>query len=92
MLLYVITYDIPSDRRRRRVANLLEGYGRRVQLSVFECVLPSALFAELKKRLKGRVNLEEDSIRFYVVSGHTIGQVEVWGGVPVTELPGSTIV
>ncbi|WP_072619165.1 CRISPR-associated endonuclease Cas2 [Spirulina major] len=92
MLLYVVTYDIPSNRRRRRVAALLEGYGRRVQWSVFECVLPSPLFAELKGRLRRRVNLEEDSIRFYVVSGHTLGQVEVWGGVPVATLPGSTIV
>jgi len=32
-------YDIPSDKRRKKVSDLLEGYGQRVQYSVFECVL-----------------------------------------------------
>ena len=39
MLLYVVTYDIPSNKRRKKVSDLLEGYGRRVQYSVFECLL-----------------------------------------------------
>ncbi|MBD2045501.1 CRISPR-associated endonuclease Cas2 [Coleofasciculus sp. FACHB-64] len=33
MLFYVVTYDIPCDKRRRKISNLLEGYGRRVQYS-----------------------------------------------------------
>ena len=40
-----------------------------------------------------KVNLEEDSIRFYPVSRHTLGQVEVLGvGAPVTKAPGSVII
>lgn len=31
MLLYVVTYDIQCDRRRKKVSDILEGYGRRVQ-------------------------------------------------------------
>ncbi|NJL48206.1 MAG: CRISPR-associated endonuclease Cas2 [Leptolyngbyaceae cyanobacterium SM2_5_2] len=92
MLLYLVTYDIPSDKRRKKVSDLLEGYGQRVQYSVFECVLEPAKFEELKKRLKKRVNLEEDSVRFYPLSGHTLNQVETWGGVPLTEPPGSFVV
>ncbi|MGF1567008.1 MAG: CRISPR-associated endonuclease Cas2 [Nodosilinea sp.] len=92
MLLYLITYDIPSDKRRKKVSDLLEGYGQRVQYSVFECMLESAKFKELKERLAKRVNLEEDSIRFYPLSAHTLGQVVVWGGVPLTEAPGSFVV
>ena len=38
---YVVTYDIADDRRREDVATLLSGYGPRVQLSVFECDLPT---------------------------------------------------
>lgn len=91
-LFYVITYDIPSDKRRKKVSDLLEGYGRRVQYSVFECLLESQKFSELKQRLKKRVKISEDSIRFYPLSGHTLGQVEVWGGVPITQMPGSVIV
>lgn len=92
MLLYVVTYDIPCDKRRKKVADLLEGYGRRVQYSVFECVLTAEKYGELRQRLRQRVKLEEDSIRFYPLSGHTRSQVEVWGGVPIAQVPGSVIV
>lgn len=92
MLLYVVTYDIPCNKRRKRVADLLEGYGRRVQYSVFECVLPVAKYEELQLRLRSRIKLGEDSVRFYPLSGHTLGQVVVWGEPPVTPMPGSTIV
>ncbi|MFN7384131.1 MAG: CRISPR-associated endonuclease Cas2, partial [Dolichospermum sp.] len=30
MFLYVISYDIPDDKRRQKIADLLEGYGQRV--------------------------------------------------------------
>lgn len=92
MLLYVVAYDIPCDKRRQRVSDLLEGYGRRVQYSVFECLLSTAKYDELRQRLRKRVNLDEDSVRFYPLSGHTLSQVEVWGGVPLTQAPGSIIV
>ena len=92
MFLYLVTYDIPSNKRRKKVSDLLEGYGKRVQYSVFECVLEPNKFVELKTRLKKRVNLEEDSIRFYPLSKHTLNQVETWGGVPLTPIPGSFIV
>lgn len=35
--MYVISYDISEDKRRNKIAKLLEGYGCRVQYSVFEC-------------------------------------------------------
>lgn len=92
MFLYLVTYDIPSNKRRKKASDLLEGYGKRVQYSVFECVLEPNKFVELKTRLKKRVNLEEDSIRFYPLSKHTLNQVETWGGVPLTPIPGSFIV
>ena len=92
MLFYVVTYDIPVDKRRRKVADLLEGYGRRVQYSVFECVLTDSKYKELQKRLKQQVKIDEDSVRFYPLSRHTLGQVEVWGDPPVTSSPGSVIV
>lgn len=92
MLLYIVTYDIPSDQRRKKVSDLLEGYGRRVQYSVFECVLPPQKYEELQQRLWPRLKPEEDSVRFYPLSAHTLGQVVLWGGVPLTEVPGSTIV
>jgi CRISPR-associated protein Cas2 len=92
MLFYVVTYDIPSNRRRKQVADLLEGYGRRVQYSVFECVLSAKQYVELQARLRSRLKLEEDSVRFYPLSQHTLAKVEAWGGVPVTDPPGSVII
>ena len=93
MFLYVVAYDIPCDKRRKKVSDLLEGYGKRVQYSVFECLLEQGKYKELCQRLKKRVKLAEDSIRFYPLSRHTLGQVETWGvGPPVTELPGSVII
>lgn len=92
MLLYLITYDIPCNKRRKKVSDLLEGYGQRVQYSVFECVLSVQKYRELQERLRPRVRPKEDSIRFYPLSGHTLGQVEVWGGVPVVQPPRSVIV
>ena len=92
MLLYLVTYDIPCDKRRKKVSDLLEGYGQRVQYSVFECVLSPAKYKELRQRLKPRIRIEEDSVRFYPLSGHTLSQVEVWGEPPLTQFPGSVIV
>ena len=92
MLLYVVTYDISCDKRRKKVSDLLEGYGQRVQYSVFECVLTAAKYGELCQRLKPRVKMGEDSIRFYPLSGHTLPQVEVWGEPPITKFPGSVII
>lgn len=82
-MLYVVTYDVVCDRRRRRVAALLEGYGRRVQYSVFECVLEDRQVRELVRRLGERVKREEDSVRVYPISGQMVGRVVVMGGVEV---------
>ncbi|MGF1674075.1 MAG: CRISPR-associated endonuclease Cas2 [Rivularia sp. (in: cyanobacteria)] len=93
MLLYVVAYDIPCDKRRKKVSDLLEGYGQRVQYSVFECQLPQAKFKELCKRLRKVIKLAEDSLRFYPLSQHTVGQVEVWGvGPAITTFPSSVII
>ncbi len=92
MLFYVVVYDISSDKRRKKVSDLLEGYGQRVQYSVFECVLTQAKYDELRQRLKKRVKLPEDNVRFYPLSKHTLSQVETWGGPPVTRMPGSVII
>lgn len=92
MLLYVIIYDISVDKRRKKVSDLLEGYGRRVQFSAFECVLSDRKFEELKSRLAKVVKMDDDSVRFYPISRHTLGQVVVWGEPPMTQIPSSVIV
>lgn len=76
-----------------KISDLLEGYGQRVQYSVFECRLSADKYEELRRRLKKTVKLAEDSLRFYPLSRHTLEQVECWSvSPPVTELPGSLII
>lgn len=36
---YLVTYDVREPRRLRRVARHIEGYGTRIQYSVFRCKL-----------------------------------------------------
>jgi CRISPR-associated protein Cas2 len=69
-MFYLICYDITNDRRRDRVSRLLEGYGMRVQKSVFECVLTPDQYELLQKRLQTKryLNPNEDQLRFYPLS------------------------
>jgi CRISPR-associated protein Cas2 len=92
LLLYLVIYDISVDKRRKKVSDLLEGYGRRVQFSAFECVLSDRKFEELRSRLIKVVKMNEDSVRFYPISKHTLGQVIVWGNPPLTQIPSSVVI
>ncbi|OKH15961.1 CRISPR-associated endonuclease Cas2 [[Limnothrix rosea] IAM M-220] len=92
-MFYLVAYDISDNKRRKKIADLLEGYGCRVQFSVFECRLSVKKYGELKQRLRRYYREEEqDSLRFYPISGHTLGQVEIWGEPPLLMPPSSTIV
>ena len=44
MTYYLITYDIASPQRLRRVAMICKNYGVRIQKSVFECHLDKETF------------------------------------------------
>lgn len=73
--LWVIAYDTPSNRRRRKFAQLLEGYGLRVQWSVFECELRSEQLQRLRQRLERLIVDAEDSVRFWPVPERSSQQV-----------------
>lgn len=70
--LYVVTYDIADDGTRVKVANLLKSYGERVQLSVFECWLNPREFGDLKHRIRDKIDLANDSVRFYRPQGEVV--------------------
>ena len=63
--LYVIAYDIVSNRRRNSVARILKDYGRRVNFSVFECELKGDKLQELKKKIAVVINKRRDIILVY---------------------------
>ena len=80
--LYAVAYDIPDDTRRVKLANLLKSYGERVQLSVFECYLDEELLNDLRTRARKVLDLSQDALRIYPVSG----EVQILGVGRVYEL------
>ncbi len=85
---YVVAYDIPDDRRRTRVARVLEGHGERVQYSLFECRLTGKQFQALWKELGEEILPQEDSLRAYRLCPTCTRWVKMVGqAVEVAEIP-----
>lgn len=81
-MFYLICYDIVDDRRRNKVAKLLELYGWRVQKSVFEAVLNQDQYERLQKHLLKLLNPIEDQLRFYPLSQRSRNKVLILGFKP----------
>ena len=64
---YVVTYDIINDKRRKKLSDLLEAYGTRVNYSVFEIELNETKKEKLlyEIELKKLISTKYDSVRFY---------------------------
>jgi CRISPR-associated protein Cas2 len=80
----LIAYDVntltPEGRRRlRKVARSCEGFGQRVQFSVFECTLNDMQLVRLRGKLLTIVDEKEDSLRIYRLLGRREEVVEVHG-------------
>lgn len=60
--LYIVTYDIGDERRWRKVFKLMHGYGRWLQLSVFQCRLTPRRRAEMALRLEAIIHGREDHV------------------------------
>ncbi len=82
---WVISYDIKDDRRRLKVAKALEDYGKRVQYSVFECILKEEQINRLKSKLQRIINNEEDSVRYYKLCNPCKGKIIIQGQGKVSE-------
>ena len=50
----VVCYDIPDDKRRNRISEILEGFGERVQFSIFECDIKPENLKKMKEKLTER--------------------------------------
>lgn len=66
----LVAYDVATDsaagrRRLRSVAKICEGFGQRVQKSVFECVVTDGEFEQLLARLRPAIDPEADTLRVY---------------------------
>lgn len=89
---FLVTYDIPNDSRRVKVATALEGYGQRVQFSVFEIWVTGAMQRELRQTLEGLIDAEQDSVRLYQLCAACQGRVTVLGEGEPPAAPGVLII
>lgn len=80
-MLVLITYDVNTEtaagrKRLRNVAKQCVNYGRRVQNSVFECILDQAQCVALKSSLSDMIDENTDSLRFYYLGNKYQAKVE----------------
>lgn len=68
LMIYGVSYDITSNKIRTKLAKLLEGYGVRIQYSIFECKLTEKRFRKLYSEVFNlTVEEESGSVRFYTL-------------------------
>ncbi|HEX3698342.1 MAG TPA: CRISPR-associated endonuclease Cas2 [Polyangia bacterium] len=71
-MLVLVCYDVSTvtaegRRRLRRVADLCENHGVRVQFSLFECPIDQMTWLRLRHDLLQTMESDEDSLRFYFI-------------------------
>ena len=84
--LYVVSYDIVSNRKRNKAAGILKDYGRRVQKSVFECRVDPHTFNMIISKLAELIDEGSDGILAYVLCEACLKQRRVKGQTPDDDL------
>jgi len=84
-MFFVITYDIEEDKRRNKIAKLLENYGVRVQFSVFEFKIDNNQIKEIIQKLSEIIEKEKDSIRIYRICEGCLKEITIIGSGEVTK-------
>lgn len=90
-ILYVITYDITSTRRLKKVANFAMGFGRRVQKSVFEARLGNKEHEKMLRGLK-RLVTEQDRLVVMPVTAEGERKILRLGMAARAEPPGDEVI
>ena len=93
----LITYDVNitsphGAKRLRNVARACIDYGKRVQNSVFECILTEAQLVMLKNKLNTIIDSEQDSIRFYILGKNWRNKVDTIGKNNGIDISGELII
>lgn len=78
--MYLVSYDITSDKRRKKIANILENYGKRIQYSVFECNLDTKRYKKLYQEImKETADMTDGSVRFYYLCENCVPKMRLIG-------------
>ena len=91
-MFYVISYDIPDDQRRNRLAKVLKGFGTRVQYSVFEAHLTQSQFEQMKQAVARLIDTAKDSVRYYALCSACTTRIEMPALGDVTSNPKTIVV
>ena len=83
-MFYLVSYDIPDDKRRRKLAKAIKDFGDRVQYSVFECNLDGILMDKMTTRVKAIIDPEKDSVGIYTVCAACFREIRIMGTGEVT--------
>lgn len=80
-MVVLVCYDVRTTTkagriRLRKVAKICEGYGTRVQFSIFECPLEQKQWLALRHELLAVFNEKEDSLRFYMLGDDAAAKTE----------------
>jgi len=92
---YLVTYDISSPKRWRKVFRTMKGFGEHVQLSVFRCDLTAQRLVRMRMSLDRVIKHDEDQVLIISLGKSTrqvIQGIEVLGRPQGFELPAPTIV
>jgi CRISPR-associated protein Cas2 len=73
--LYLVAYDVRDEVRLRRTAGLIEGYGERIQYSLFRCRLSKIELERLRWEL-ARLLAPEDSLLIISLCDHCAARVQ----------------
>lgn len=86
--LRVLCYDVSSNKRRRKIARLLEDVASRVQYSVFETRMSQKALARVVRQVEEHLE-KGDSLRVYTIARPGERHCEVRGsGVPIEKEAG----
>ena len=72
----VLAYDISDDKRLSMVMKLLEQVGKRINLSVFECMVTDSTLQQLKNDIGRKINRKEDYVVIYPICMNCYTKIE----------------
>lgn len=86
---HLVSYDVRNPKRLRQTAKKLEGYGQRIQYSIFRCRLDNETLEKLHWELNQILETEDDLLVIPLceccagkVPDHSSGDQSSWVGPP----------
>jgi CRISPR-associated protein Cas2 len=64
--LYLIAYDISNNKKRKKISELLDAYGERINLSVYECMMNQKQKEKVVNQIKDIIS-KNDIVKIYFI-------------------------